>query len=993
MRKNLILAGGALGLLTLVVAVFDPLGWLSESPTAGGTPPASSAEESSENISPRDSDEVKTKRVVAMNPDGSQGKDVTFFARTSERVERFEAGRGWARIPLAANKRTPIAALASSMWSTALELPTADRLLSEDIELELGIAAAGLELAVSIEGVEEPSTPHARLHPLGTGELAAAAQLYLDHISTGSFMFFGKEGKLAWLDLPPSAYEIELIHEGCVAQTLQVRLQQGQLLNMPVVLQRSGGISGSVANADGQPLGNAQVALWQQPASSGALEDPLQAFHTYGFLPPAAQNLRTNTTADGTFRFENVAPGTWSVLVHAQGYRPLVGAPSIQAVSGETAKTGVLTPATGFSLTLQLLSTNGQPVAGAEVRWMKRTPSGRALPERPSSPPSTSGSDGYCVLPGLPDGRVYLQIVHQDFAVAEQALDIQQDPQTPSSLQIVLHAGRSLSGRVLDILTEEPVAGVNLKILPRLGAASTLAGFGPTFNTEVLTDEDGAFRFSSLPPDDYFLLAHHDNYAQTLSAPIGVGAGQPQETTLHISPGAELSVELLDTAGAPLTETWVIALGEEHQDFRRKQTDAQGVARFDHMAAGTYKVMQAESVAQAIGKSGRLHRDYEYCSLMDLENRTVLLGGREVFSTLEGFVLLGGTAVSGRRIVLLADDGTRLATSDKSGFYQFEDLVPGNYLFQVTNGASSLGGSFFGSVLVGNKEITTRDIVLPAAELEVHLFDARGGKPIGQIPINLRPADGTAVAGGQFQSSNDQGVATFSTLRPGRYLVCAGEAAMPFFGGTGMFGAKMIEVEIPSDLRGVQRLDLRMPRSASFTANTRDPQGRPLADVHLHYENSKGQVLNRMSMIGSNANGFVELRGLPPGVGTIVARHPSFGVTRLSVDLVEGQRTSRTMNLAPGALAFVQITNPDGRPLTGVIATLVAADGTPIDRLSTMEEAQQTRLAYLRGIEQKLGPLLPGRYSVKMFRPGEKPRYHPLEVLPNQRDQHLRLIY
>jgi hypothetical protein len=76
-----------------------------------------------------------------------------------------------------------------------------------------------------------------------------------------------------------------------------------------------------------------------------------------------------------------------------------------------------------------------------------------------------------------------------------------------------------------------------------------------------------------------------------------------------------------------------------------------------------------------------------------------------------------------------------------------------------------------------------------------------------------------------------------------------------------------------------------------------------------------------------------------------------------------------------------------------VIATLVTADGTPIDRLSTMEEAQQTRLAYLRGIEQKLGPLLPGRYSVKMFRPGEKPRYHPLEVLPNERDQHLRLIY
>jgi hypothetical protein len=76
-----------------------------------------------------------------------------------------------------------------------------------------------------------------------------------------------------------------------------------------------------------------------------------------------------------------------------------------------------------------------------------------------------------------------------------------------------------------------------------------------------------------------------------------------------------------------------------------------------------------------------------------------------------------------------------------------------------------------------------------------------------------------------------------------------------------------------------------------------------------------------------------------------------------------------------------------------VIATLVDQDGNLVDRLSTMEEAQQTRLAYLRGLEQKLGPLLPGSYSIKMFRPGEKPRYHPLAILPNQRDQHLRLVY
>lgn len=992
MRKNPILAGGIAGLLILVVAVFDPFG-LFNGPQTPVNEITDVDPELEQGAPPQEEAQLETsKRVVAMESAEEQAKDVVFFARTSEGAQRFEAGRGWARIPLNTEATTPVAALSLSTWSAVVELPEASVTVSEEILLNLDIPASDLELNVSVAGQEEMALPHATIHPVDESLVASAAEMYLEEISAGSSLFQGSEGKLSWVDLPPGPYEIEIKHKDCVTQRLQVRLTSGQATQMPVELQRSGGISGEVANAAGEKLIGAQVALWQREGAS-TLEDPLLAFKTYGFFPRLDSSLRTTTAEDGSFRFENLAPGDWTVLVHASDYRPLVGGSTIQVVSADTAKTGTLTPVAGFNLTLNLVGVDGQSVSGASVRWMKRPPSGRALPQQASSSPLASDANGQCLLAGLPNGRVHLQVVHDDFAVAEQAIDIQADPATPELLEIVLHEGRKLNGRVLDIITEVPIAGVDLKIVPRMGGTRSLAGFGPGFTTEAITDEDGAFSFSTLPPDDYLLIAHHSEYAQTLSPSIAVGDGMSDETQLFISPGANLAVELLDTTGAPLPNTWVIALGEVNQDFRRQQTDEGGVARFEHMPAGTYKVMQADSVAQATSRSGRLHRDYEYCSLMDLENREVLLGGREVFSTLEGFVLLGGKAVSGRRVVLLADDGTRIATSDQSGFYQFEDLVPGNYLFQVTTGASSLGGSFFGSVSVTSDAISNRDIILPSAELEVHIADARGGRPVPRIPINLRPADGTAVAGGQFQSSDDNGVATFKTLRPGKYLVCAGEAAMPFFGGTGMFGAKMTEIEIKPGQKNTQRLDLRLPRSATFTANVRDIQGRPLDNVHLHYENKQGQVLNRMSMTGSNANGLIELRGLPPGNGVIVARHPSFGLSRTPIELVEGQRASRTITLQPASLVFVQMVDPDGRPLTGVIATIVEKDGRVIGRLNTMKEAQETRLAYLRGIEQKLGPLLPSSYSVKMFRPGEKPRFHPVEVLPNARDQHLRLVY
>lgn len=989
-KKTLLGIVGAIGLAALAY-----LGW----PDGGSEPlleedPPLSEEETGLELPPGET-QGDNRRVVVNDANGQRLSEIALYADTENGIVRLTGKNGWARVPVTPERATPVAALAEQRWSAVSRVMHGDEV---DPVVVAATAAGHLRLEISIEGLETAAEPWVEIHALGEDGLSAAAELYLDVLSAGSYRFHGTEGEIAIQDLPPVAYRLDVGHAGCPSVRITLRLEEGQVLQHPVSLQQGAGLRATVVSASEEDaetpraIAGAAVALWPVQSRASGWDDPLVPFRIYGNLPPRIDQAdRTRSDSNGAVSFTDIPPGRYRLLASAPGYRPLVGEQIITLGSGADEEYRPLVLAFGASQALQVTSEDGMPIADAEVRWQLRPPSGRPLPGQSASSRLGTGATGHCHLIGLPEAELWLQVVHPDFTATE--VQFTPSREAPKDLNLTLFRGRTLEGQVIDLENGKGLAEVQIKLLPQFGGESGQSGFETGYITEVTTDAQGGFTFHGLPPDSYLLLAHHDAYAPFLSAPILVDSEDRGAAILPLEVGATLEVELLDESGAPQDQEWVVALCEDPESFSRQRTDDQGFARFEHLAAGTYRVMKADSVAAAVSAGGRLHRDYEYASLLNGDQRQVLLGGRQIESTLEGFVLLKGKPAAGRRIVLLADDGTRISTSDSSGFYQFENLLPGRYMFQVSDQDGPAAGSFYGSAHVTYDEVVTRDILLPSASLTIEVTDAASGQPIPYLPITLRPADGTDLVGGQFQATDRKGKVRFHTLRDGDYLVCAGDAASPFYGGDGQYGAILQSVTIASDEETNRSLRLRAPRGSTVLARIKDAQGRPLQDVHLHYQDAFGNTLNRISMQGSNSRGDQQMRGLPSGPGFLVARHPQYGLQRIPIDLVPGQRTHREMRLEAGVTLKVQVVDPEGRPLPGVMVHALDGEGQPIYDLSTTKELQESRLAYLRGTSMILGPLPPGNYDLRLQRPGEAPQVERVTVQAGIREQHLRLTY
>ena len=737
----------------------------------------------------------------------------------------------------------------------------------------------------------------------------------------------------------------------------------------------------------------ATVALWPIVSGGTSWDDPLTPFRLYGTLPPRiGEAERTQTGVDGHAQLRDIPPGKYRLLAFAEGYHPLVGEQVLELRSGEDVEFDPLTLSKGKALQLNLLAEEGGPVPNAEIHWQLRPPSGRPLLGQFKSRKYTTGADGRCMLGGLPTAELWLQIVHPNFAMYEARVSLASEEDTLVKNVTLLH-GRDLIGQVLDQTSGDPIAGVSLKILPQVGSAAASSGFGSSYPIEVTSDDQGLFAFHRLPPATYLLRVHHEQYAALQSNSIAVGAEQGRPQTLMLSRGASLEVKLLNESGMPAAQEWIVVRPEEQESFSRQRTNDQGIARFQHLAAGTYRVMHADSITDAMSSGGRLHHDYEFTSLLDSDERKIVLGDCIVHSTLEGFLLLRGRPVKEYRVALLADDGPRISTTDASGFYQFEDLIPGRYLFQVTGPTDPTAGSFYGNAWVGSEEVVKRDILLPSSSIKVRVVDAATGHPIAYMPITLRPADGTDLLGGQFQATDEQGLVEFGTLRDGEYLVCAGDAATPFYSGDGEYGAILEPITVLAAKPQTETLELRAPRGATLTVHVEDLQGRPLEGVFLHFQDAYGNVLNQASLQGTNAHGDSAMRGLPSGPGFLVSRHPKLGMTRSTVNLVPGQSTKHVVRLQPGVTLHVQVVDSEGDPVPGVMAQLLNLEGQSLGNLRSTAELQAARLAYLRGTSQTLGPLLPGTYTLRLPRPGEEALVKTIVVHAGSQDMHIRLTH
>lgn len=171
----------------------------------------------------------------------------------------------------------------------------------------------------------------------------------------------------------------------------------------------------------------------------------------------------------------------------------------------------------------------------------------------------------------------------------------------------------SLSGRVVDAVTSEPVREANVM----------LYGFGAGAGVRsVMTDASGQFLASELPAGTYHVQALHQNYPGPLGLPQG---GVPAEVlpgkeakgiTVSLSPPGVISGRVLDDGGEPLANCSLMLLQSQMgrvpvQSSAFGQTNDKGEFRLAPVAPDRYvlqakcqEVLPAENLLSIVGPDG-----------------------------------------------------------------------------------------------------------------------------------------------------------------------------------------------------------------------------------------------------------------------------------------------------------------------------------------------------------------------------------------------------
>lgn len=814
----------------------------------------------------------------------------------------------------------------------------------------------------------------------------ARARLLRENLAEETWQ--GRDGVIEIGRLLPGAWSFLITQEGCAPEFLDVPILEGGN-EKEVLLRRAGSVAGRVLGPDGRPLAGAQIGLWSKPEAEMPWFDPLDDFQRYGRMPGAIPaHHRAVSGSDGRFVLPLVRPGSYALLGVTADLRPAVGGP-VAVVSLQRADAGDLTLLRGHTLNVRVVDGAGQPVAGASAGW--RSGGSTMAMLAAGAKPVLTDAGGFARIEAIPGGEIEAEVIAPGFARARETFSFQDPPREAKDWDAVLRAGAVLPGVVTS--AGVPVSGAALKVVPakesmpflqQLVAVEAAARSGP----------DGSFRFENLPVGSWRVQAEHADHASFTSADLSLAEGVNPPLQIQLAPGATLRVTVLDETGAPVPQSTIMAMESTLQAQENGVTGPDGVAVLSHLRAGNWQLMRIDVDGL---ESGELPTDFQvrfvYVQLAEGETKDVTLGGPVESATVEGRLTVAGAPLDGWMVLLIGKGGMKTASSGADGEYRMEKVEVGEYLLTVMKGLGG-GSSWTGSIVVTGGGVQRHDLALPSSAIEVRVVDGASGQTLQGIPVNLRPEDSSSISGGMFSTTDGQGVARFEMLTVGSYLAAVGNLAFPMLGGgEGRGSAITGSIRVDSENAGTQRVEVRLPEPATLIVRISGPDGAYLPGAHVFCLDAQGNALNIMSVNPTNSRGVVKLTGLPPGLGRFVARHPQAGRVEFEAMLQAGGEVKQEVTLGTGVHLLLTVVNARNEPIGGVLAVLLDARGHQVNYMFTMEESQAVQQAWNSGSAQRIGPLTPGPYTVRLTRPGQAVVSHRITLAPAPAEQALRLRF
>ena len=467
----------------------------------------------------------------------------------------------------------------------------------------------------------------------------------------------------------PRQTELEIVAPGyAFVRHLHDGVEPGTRHELELRLQPSGGFTGRVLAADGEPVVEATVTLGLPRPPEARRQDPADRAR----LP--TEDLEQLTDEEGRFTHGGLAPGDYTLMVRAEGHEPVEGHEvTVEGPGLKTLDDLVLTSA--GTVVGTVLDASGSPAVTHDVYVRRRAD------ERGGSWNSRTVGDGSFVIENVPPGLYH--VLSEPGGHAEIELSAGETREVHLRLQEY----PSLSGKVT--AGGLPVEGATLY------ATNTRSWDGESYTFPVspaTTDASGAYRFELKSVGRLAVhargptgggteeVALEVDWGQDLVQDFSLGAGGlAGRLVLADAPGAppseeppprhdEVVLRLVRTGEPAMHRT---AWGGDEQIFFETELEPDGRFRFDQLGPGEFRIQTRDG--------GLLAEEHGPWTLAAGEQRDdlvlpVVTGGRIDVQVLDA----QGERAGGNLFAHPTDDPGAVAVhSVKEGRAELDGLRPG----------------------------------------------------------------------------------------------------------------------------------------------------------------------------------------------------------------------------------------------------------------------------------------------------------------------------
>jgi protocatechuate 3,4-dioxygenase beta subunit len=643
-----------------------------------------------------------------------------------------------------------------------------------------------------------------------------------------------------------------------------------------IVLQPSSAVEGRAADSDGKPVAGAQILLIADaPAGLGR-----------GFVMFSSDSVKETRSGDeGSFRIEDVAPGTYQLKAMASG-RQAADRGGLEVRSGQDL-TGVEIVLTSGGIVEGRVLSSGRPVAGARIEMAE--PSALGTSRMLIRAGTSSDGDGYYRLDGVAPGSRTFKAQREGFSTAVRDLEVRPGE---NALDFAMEEGVEVSGRVVDD------GGVPVP------AARVFLSEGWNWNLpSAVTRPDGSFTLSGVPDGTYRIGAEKEGYARSEGENLTVSSNV-SGVEVRLSTGGAIVGRLSGLDFAELSQVRVWADADE---FRPGRVLPDSSYRLENVEPGEHRVYaslrgerQTEGRVTLEPGEPEVRLDLEFGEGYLLTGR-VLRNGEAVPG---GNVALGGPGVAGRP----------WAKTDHEGRFRYEGLEAGTYDLTVID---SRGQSSHKKTVELTRDLDV-ELELVAVTLTGRVVDSSDKQPLSGARVKLLPPRGGEVGGGSFFKpdvvTDSRGVFRLSDVPGGSWRV---QAVLDGYSP----GEQSIEVDAGS---AAAELEFALQATEGVTLQVVLASGRPPNYVRAAVLDPAGQVIAQ-STYPAGEEGRLRLAIVPAGSWDLVL--DADGSAPVTLPVTSPGQAGRVVLPLPGVLDLKVPALQDAR--VGARLTLTDQNGKP----------------------------------------------------------------